>query len=132
MGVIYRPPDNRYPIDHFNSEFDYVLNKLSVENKVCYLLGDYNIDLLKEKTHKPISDFLSTIYSYSFFPTINKPTRITRTSATIIDNIITNNSIANHQSGIFVADISDHLPIFVQTDIKIDDNDNKAQNKTKN
>ena len=46
-------------------------------------------------------------------PTINKPTRITHTSATLIDNIyIKCNNYSELTSGIILSDISDHLPIF--------------------
>ena len=49
-----------------------------------------------------------------FFPLINKPTRITPTSATIIDNIFTNANVTNtHDSVLLYDDISGHLPIFV-------------------
>jgi hypothetical protein len=128
VGVIYKPPENS--IDSFNTDFDHILKTISRENKISYLLGDYNIDLLKESSDRQTSDFINIIYSSSFYPTVNKPTRITRTSATIIDNIITN-STANHQSGIFIADISDHLPVFVNTDIKLDGNNHNTSNKTK-
>lgn len=48
------------------------------------------------------------LYSFMFYPTIIKPTRVTKTSATIIDHIWTNNLEAYQSSGI---NISDHLPI---------------------
>ena len=46
-------------------------------------------------------------------PTINKPTRVTRNTATAIDHIITNTVISGiqHRSGIIKTDISDHFPI---------------------
>ena len=45
------------------------------------------------------------------FPTITKPTRITETTATLLDNLIVNLALnQNYQSGILVTDISDHLP----------------------
>ena len=46
-------------------------------------------------------------------PTINRPTRITRNTATAIDQIITNTVISDikHRSGIIKTDISDHFPI---------------------
>ena len=49
--------------------------------------------------------------SNSFFPLINKPTRITSDSATLIDNIFTND-FSDHKIGILLTDISDHLPVF--------------------
>ena len=47
-------------------------------------------------------------------PSVTKPTRVTNNSATLIDNIFTNNfkdSLKHHQ-GIFYNDISDHFPIY--------------------
>ena len=50
--------------------------------------------------------------SSGFIPTITRPTRITHTSCTLIDNIYTNiTSDATIHSGILTYDISDHLPI---------------------
>ena len=46
------------------------------------------------------------------FSLINKPTRITNRSATLIDNIFTNAFEISHNSGILLNDLSDHLPIF--------------------
>ena len=46
------------------------------------------------------------------FPLINKPTRITNHSATLIDYIFSNAYGIGHNSGILVNDLSDHLPIF--------------------
>ena len=52
------------------------------------------------------------MYSNMFFPLITRPTRITSNSATLIDNIFTNNLDTYSFSGLLFADISDHLPIF--------------------
>ena len=47
---------------------------------------------------------------------INKPTRITKHSATAIDNIFTNSVFNNSlETGIIQTDISDHFPIYVAT-----------------
>ena len=58
-------------------------------------------------------------------PTIYKPTRITESSATIIDNILVNEVTSN--SAISVTDISDHLPTaFVEKrGSKVKRNENK-------
>ena len=40
------------------------------------------------------------------------PTRLTDTTATLIDNIWTNNVVANIGSGLVTVRVSDHLPIF--------------------
>ena len=108
VGVIY---GTHTSIDCFNADIDNILQILTKENKNHYLLGDFNIDLLKDETHRPTSDFLDLIYSYhlDLVPTILKPTRITETSATIIDNIMTNSN-ENIKTGIIVTDITDHFP----------------------
>ena len=49
-------------------------------------------------------------------PTIARPTRITSESATLLDNIyVSGNRIEYLRSGVLVADISDHFPIFLFT-----------------
>ena len=46
-------------------------------------------------------------------PTTNKPTRVTRNTATAIDHIITNTVVdIQFKSGIIQTDLSDHFPIF--------------------
>ena len=67
-----------------------LLENTETENKVCYLMGDYNIDLLNIESHGPTSDYNDTMYSNGFIPLITRPTRITNSSATLIDNIFTN------------------------------------------
>ena len=57
--------------------------------------------------------FIGMLYSYTFVPLINRPTYVT-SSATVIDNIFTNNSnaLARSYIVILVNDLSDHSPIF--------------------
>ena len=54
------------------------------------------------------------MYSKAFFPLINKPTRVTEKTATLIDNIFTNNFSMSHNlfKGIVTTDISDHFIVF--------------------
>jgi hypothetical protein len=106
VAVIYRAPNR--DMKSFNKSFNDVLNKIKNENKSCYLLGDYNINLFNSDSHTQTSNF-----SHNFLPVITKPTRITRYSASLLDNILTHdiiNSSITH--GIFLTDISDHFPIF--------------------
>ena len=53
------------------------------------------------------------MYSFSFVPVINKPTRIINSSSSLIDNIFRTCSNVNVMQGLFDTDISDHLPIFL-------------------
>ena len=74
---------------------------------------DYKIDLLKCNSHKSTSDFINTMFVSSFIPLINRPTRITNSSGTIIDNIFTTCHNIDYISGILPMNISDHFPIFM-------------------
>ena len=80
--------------------------------KTIFVCGDFNIDLLKHETHNNTKQFLDTMYSLGLYPLIDKPTRITDSSTTLIDNIFTNELRFNLTSGIMFNDTSDHLPIF--------------------
>ena len=57
-------------------------------NKPIYMLGDFNMNVLKYHTSKSVKNFVDLIFEYGSLPTINKPTRITRKNSTVIDNII--------------------------------------------
>ena len=92
---------------------------MNKEKEIGYLAGDYNIDLLKFETHLPTSDYVNCMFSQSFLPSINKPTRVTDISATLIDNSITNANLSNVILSIIYSDISDHFPIFLQTDVPL-------------
>ena len=48
----------------------------------------------------------------SLYPLIDRPSRITNHSFTIIDNIFTNAANYETSSGLLISDISDHLPVF--------------------
>ena len=112
IAVIYRPPNT--DIKLFIDAMRDVLEKVQQENKILYLVGDYNIKLLNVDSHSWTADFNDTIYSYGLVPLITRPTRVTEISATLINNIFSNKSISYNESmyGILVSDISDHYPIF--------------------
>ena len=125
VGVVYRPPNSS--VHDFTEAIQPLLYKIKRENKICHILGDYNIDLLKSDTHTPTAEFLDQMYTYSFIPLINRPTRVTNSSATLIDNIFTNHISQEYDiiSGILLTKISDHFPIFYCCDkiIKCQNND---------
>ena len=107
-------------IEHQVRVYSDFIEKLlhTTTNKSVYIVGDSNIDILKQASHVPTKDFLNMLYSYGVFPQINKPTRVTSFSSTIIDNVFTNVLSMNAKSGILCNDISDHLPIFYITEYR--------------
>ena len=108
VGVIYRPPGGDLTV--FKDEISKLMTKLKGVD--AYIMGDFNVDLLKTDSHRPTSDCLECFYAGGFYPLVSLPTRITDTSATLIDNILTNNLKVKIQSGLVSVKISDHLPIF--------------------
>ena len=111
VGIIYRDPKSS--IADFNIQFNKLLESFHKENKQIYLMGDVNIDLIKCSLSKNINDFINIVYDNAFHSVIDKPTRITRSSASLIDHIFTNVVSKQMYSGILYSDITDHLPVFL-------------------
>jgi hypothetical protein len=110
IGCIYRAPGTDIAL--FNDHLNGILETIKREKKIIYHLGDFNIDLLKHNNHIPTSEFINLNFTHTISPLINKPTRVTKNSATIIDNIFTN--ALQHDKNftcILPSDISDHFPI---------------------
>ena len=72
--------------------------------------------ILDYKTNAKVKSYLNLIFEYSFVPLINKPTRISRNNATIIDHILTNDFInKDYTTRIVKTDITDHFPVYFVT-----------------
>ena len=112
-GIIYRQHNSP---ESFQAYFDEALERFSQSDKTIYIMGDFNINLLNAETCNFTKEFLSTLQSYSFIPTIDKPTRVYSSSATLIDNIFTNKYCGKITSGNIISDISDHYSQFCLTE----------------
>ena len=91
-------------------------------NTNCYLCGNYNIDLLGAGKKAYVDEYLNSLYANGFCSLTNKPTRYSRTSATILDHTFTNKYVTNLNctTRIIKLDISDHLPTFYIVKYKVD------------
>ena len=89
------------------------------------LCGDFIIDLLKLEFTTCINDYEYAIYSESCSNIINKPTRITESSATVIDHIYTNATNNITSRGILIFEISDHMPTFFTLSLSLFNNPKK-------
>ena len=109
VGVLYRKPSGN--VNEFMSFLSDVLHHNPIfNNKDCFLMGDYNIDLLKQDIQQS-KDLLNLFLTASYLPLITKPTRVVDgASATLIDNIYSN-VIPHPESHIILSDITDHYPI---------------------
>ena len=70
-------------------------------------------------------EYIDAMFSNSLIPQITKPTRITLTTATLIDNLYSTDSLDeyNQLQRILNSDISNHLPIFILTTLNNDKQD---------
>ena len=85
ISMIYRPPNTDVRI--FIDKMNILLDTIMKEHKLCNLLGDYNLNILNYDTHDTTAEFIDILYSHAILPLINRPTRVTQSSATAIDNI---------------------------------------------
>ncbi len=65
IGVIYRPPNKSFAA--FENTMNKILEKIDRENKLCYLMGDFNIDLFKSESCDYTSRFIEQFFTSSFF-----------------------------------------------------------------
>ena len=85
---------HRHPHNNFVEFFQYLelcLTSLAKENKEIYMCGNFNFDLLKTDTDQNTQHFFNLLCSYGLLPHILQPTRVTVNTASVIDNIFSNN-----------------------------------------
>ena len=105
-GIIYH---QRNSPDVFQTYFEETTEKFALTNKAKYIMGDFSIDVLKCATSHLSHNFLLHLQSCYLIPTVDKPTRVHRASATLIDNIFVNNPDKILACGNIVTDVSDHF-----------------------
>ena len=108
-GIIYRQHNSP---DQFLRYFETTIESMISSGKKVCVLGDANLDLLKSERCQYSNDFLTTLLSCYLIPTIDKPTRVHKNSASLIDNIFVCNPEDVSISGNIISDISDHFSQF--------------------
>ena len=87
VSSMYRAP-NTTPAA-FQGCYESILFAMKKKKPHCIIVGlDHNLDFLKSTKHTGTNDFIHSNLDMGMIPTISKPTRITKSSATLIDNII--------------------------------------------
>ena len=116
LGNIYRlPRETNTDYEHFMNEFDLIYQQINRNSPNIALFGDFNIDLLKIKDKPKCNDFFELMVSYGLIPKITLPTRLSRSTATLIDNAFCKISreFSKTTCGILSSKISDHQSYFV-------------------
>ena len=111
IGFVYNHPKHEVS-DFMNNYIMPLLDKLSKENKDIMIMGDFNINLINYNDDKNTGNFLDTMFSQSLLPYITTPTRMTRSTKTLMDNIYYNKPL-NNISGNPSSTIYDHLIQFL-------------------
>ena len=88
IAIVYRPPGQS--VNDFFSALEMSLGAITREKKQCFLIGDFNIDLLAS-SNQQVNDITYRLSSFSCTPLTLNPNRIARSSATLIDNVFTTN-----------------------------------------
>ena len=107
ISCIYRTPG--YNVEAFNDQLEIIIKKTN-PHKSIFLCGDFNLDLLTYSNNLSTKHFVDMMFSLGMFSLINKPSRTTDITATLIYNIFTKEFTDNITSGLLINDISDHLP----------------------
>ena len=112
--VLYRPPSSA--AKQFVEKFDELSSLMTQRKCKLMMLGDFNIDI--SNVHRDVNsmlsnnvavDFVTICMSAGLLPTCRIPTRITESSASLIDNIFTN--LETLGCNVIVDDTSDHFTI---------------------
>ena len=124
LGCFYRHPS--FKLSNFLSYLENINQNFFSKfmSNHCFLIGDFNANLLKYDTEKEVAEYLDSILGFNFIPLSTIPTRITETSYTLIDHVFYRTSTDNRNvsidkaiSGCLITDMTDHLANFIMIPI---------------
>ena len=101
-GTLYRPETGVEYFDFLTEMMDVVSN----ENKEIFLFGDLNCDFLKKNHVTNHMSFFMNLFNLTQL--VDKPTRITPTSRTLLDVILTTNANICSDTRVVHKSFSDH------------------------
>ncbi|XP_066929954.1 uncharacterized protein [Clytia hemisphaerica] len=106
FNTIYRPPDSsKYLSKNFQQLLTNIIDSMYNEKKETIIMGDINVNYLSKDDHKVLKElFLLNGYNQL----IKEATRITETTATLIDVILTTNASNISYSQVINCSMSDH------------------------
>ena len=123
IGIFYRPPNANNFLESFIND----LKQIDFKKSEAYFLGDFNINLLlndkfvlKENQSLTFRNFNSPFLSkykelcqkFSLKDIIHEPTRVTSTTSSLLDHILTNAGWKISQKGVIDVGLSDHRLIY--------------------
>ena len=109
LFAVYRPHSDT--IENFNDRLQEMLQDPAISRRNIILVGDFNINLLLTN-NDCVVNFMNSLQSAQFLPTITKPTRFAPGVAPSCLDHIWINSLQRYVSGIIHIDLTDHCPSF--------------------
>ena len=85
LNLTYRPPNGG--VKEFEKHLNKILSTNDILKKEVIMAGDFSMSLLDFEQKKKVQNFLNIMFDHSMMPVINKPTRVTKNTATAIDHI---------------------------------------------
>ena len=116
-GNVYRSSSEYNHVSFFET-LNSVLTDCSKMNKKIILMGDLNYNLLDTEENN-VTTCVDMFFEFGFYPLINIPTRITDTTASVLDHFWTNIIDMPVNSTVINDPIADHLPIFMNVGVSI-------------
>ncbi|XP_068707424.1 uncharacterized protein [Montipora foliosa] len=104
----YRAPDESLGIFGYLED---ILHKATRENFEVIILGDLNCDCLKSEL-KQTERMYEFLMANELTQMIAEPTRVTSTSSSLSDVLITSTPNSFERTGVLSTSFSDHLPIY--------------------
>ena len=126
VAIVYRPP--HVSCTCLDSLFRALFVDMAVEVDSVICLGNMNVDLLSSSSYET-KHLRRLLKSSNTTQVITEPTRVTATTATLIDHIIVETSAELERSGVIDAsrikdyrdkNITDHKLIFVEVKSKVE------------
>ncbi len=108
IGCMYRHPKASATAFEYIQE---VFRLISMKNKTFFILGDFSDNLLGD------SKISKIIKSNKLTQIIDKPTRVTPTSSTLLDPVITNKPDTIYSCDVVPQEVADHDLISITVDI---------------
>lgn len=120
VNGIYRPPSTN--IVNFLNDYDQFLRYINQKNFNEILVGDMNIDISNDLDNN-VNQYKNILALYGYISCINRPTRVTQTSQTIIDHIFVRNNILKNKSMflrplVFEDSLTDHYAIGLSIELQ--------------
>ena len=109
VTVWYRPPNSS--LDTFRA-FECMMQRLDQSYNDFVVIGDLNCDVLNQRRSWQTKKLFDIMETYNCTQLISRPTRVTKTSSTAVDLILTNAPSKFASSGVYELSMTDHFMIY--------------------